>query len=86
MNSLALGTPTSAVEISHISAHGIWIIAGEKECFMDYEHFPWFKNASIGQILNVTEPSPMHFYWPDLDIDLGLDTILYPERFPLVGS
>lgn len=29
------------------------------------------------------EPSPGHYYWPDLDVDLCQDAILYPERFPL---
>jgi len=48
-----------------------------------YEDFPWFKDAPIGKILNVEQPTPGHFYWPDLDVDLGLETIERPERFPL---
>jgi hypothetical protein len=54
-----------------------------KELFMSYDDFPWFKEASVGKIINVHEPSPGHFYWPDLDIDLGIGTIEHPERFPL---
>ena len=50
---------------------------------MSYEDFPWFKDAPVGKVLNVEEPSPGHFYWPDLDVDLGLDTIEKPENFPL---
>ena len=42
-----------------------------------------FKNAPIGKIVNVEETSPDHFYWPDLDIDIGLRTIEQPEKFPL---
>ena len=34
-------------------------------------------------LLNVEQPSADHFYWPDLDVDLGLETIEHPERFPL---
>jgi len=34
-------------------------------------------------VANVTEPSPGHFYWPDLDIDLGIETIRHPKWFPL---
>src|SRR3546814_7518272 len=30
-------------------------------------------------------PSPQHLYWPDLDIDLAVDSIRHPERFPLVS-
>jgi len=51
--------------------------------FLAYENFPWFKDASVGKLLNVEEPSPGHFYWPALDIDLTTEIIDHPERFPL---
>jgi hypothetical protein len=37
----------------------------------------------VGKILNVEEPTPGHFYWPDLDVDLDTESIEHPERFPL---
>ncbi len=83
MNSEALGKHTSQIEITNISSHGIWILARGKELFMSYEDFPWFKEASIGKVLNVEEPTPGHFYWPELDVDLGIESIKHPERFPL---
>lgn len=82
MNSKPHGKDTS-VEVSHISSHGIWLLAGEKELFMSYADFPWFKDAPVGHVLNVQEPSPAHYYWPDLDIDLTVEIIEHPERFPL---
>jgi len=66
-----------------VSGHGLWLLAGDEELFLSYEEFPWFRDASIGKVVNVIEPSPGHFYWPDLDVDLGLETIRHPERFPL---
>ncbi len=78
-----LGKNILTVEVTHISSHGIWILAGNDEMFLDYENFPWFKDASVKQILNVQEPSPNHFYWPDLDVDLSTDIIENPERFPV---
>jgi hypothetical protein len=33
----------------------------------------------------VTLPSPHHLYWPDLDIDLAVDSLDHPERYPLVS-
>jgi hypothetical protein len=50
---------------------------------MPYGNFPWFRDVPVGKILNVEEPTPGHFYWPDLDIDLTEEIILHPERFPL---
>jgi len=78
-----LGEHISAVEVTHVSRHGVWLLAGDRELFMPYDDFPWFKEASIGKILNVEERTPGHFYWPDLDVDLGVDPIEHPERFPL---
>ncbi len=83
MSSQALGESTSLTEVTNVSAHGLWLLSGGKELFMPYEDFPWFKNAPIGEVLNVKEPTPGHFYWPDLDVDIGIETIENPERFPL---
>jgi hypothetical protein len=83
MNSQALGKSISEVEVTNISNNGIWLLSGDKELFMSYEKFPWFKNVTVGKILNVEEPTPGHFYWPDLDVDLDTESIEHPERFPL---
>ena len=83
MSSQTLGENTSLTEVTNVSAHGLWLLSGETELFLSYKDFPWFKNAPIGEVLNVEEPTPGHFYWPDLDVDIGLETIENPERFPL---
>ena len=83
MNSQALGKSTLMVEVTNISSHGIWLLTREKELFIPFKEFPWFKDAPIGKILNVEEPTPGHFYWPELDVDLGIESIEHPERFPL---
>ena len=80
------GNITSDVEITNISSHGIWIISGNKEIFLSYKDFPWFKDVSVGKILNVQEPFPDHFYWPDLDIDLSKEIIEHTERFPMKAN
>jgi hypothetical protein len=82
----ALGKNTSTVEVTHISSYGVWLLANDRELFMSYEQFPWFKDAPIGKIINVAEPSPGHFYWPDLDVDLSAEIIAHPERFPLTAK
>ena len=83
MNSEQLGETVSEVEVTNISTHGIWLLVGEREFFLSYEDFPWFKEVPIGNILRIEQPTPGHFYWPDLDIDLGIESIEHPERFPL---
>ena len=83
MSSEPLGIGTSGLEVTNISAHGIWLLVEGRELFMSYEDFPWFKSASVGEILNVEQPTSGHFHWPDLDVDLGIESIEHPERFPL---
>ena len=83
MNSEPLGKPTSEVEVTNVSSHGISLLAHGKELFLAYDDFPWFRDVPVGKILNVEEPTPNHFYWPGLDIDLTPEIIEHPERFPL---
>jgi len=82
-SSAALGESTSAVEVTNVSKHGLWLFAAGREMFLPYVEFPWFKDAPVSSVFNVEEPSPGHYYWPDLDVDLGLETIEHPERFPM---
>ena len=45
MNSEQLGTIASDVEVTNISTHGIWLLVDEREFFLSYEDFPWFKEG-----------------------------------------
>jgi hypothetical protein len=83
MSLLTHGAHISEIEITHISSHGVWLLAHNKELFMSYEDFPWFKDKSVKEIINVEEQSLGHYYWPDLDVDLTEEIIEHPERFPL---
>ena len=79
-------SPTSPVEVTNVSVHGFWLFVGERELFVPFEQFPWFRDASIRAIANVQLPSPHHLYWPDLDIDLAVESIEHPEKYPLVSQ
>ncbi len=83
MSSQPLGKNTSPAEITNISSNGVWLLSGDRELFMSYDDFPWFRDVPVGKILKVEEPTPGHFYWPDLDVDIGIEIIEHPERFPL---
>lgn len=83
MNSPLHGIPSSGAEVTNISSHGLWLLTNDKEYFLAYDEFPWFKDVPVSKILNVEEPSPGHFHWPELDVDLGVDSIEHPERYPL---
>jgi len=83
MNSLVVGKSILDVEVSHISAHGIWLLTENQEFFMPYEEFPWFRDAKVKDILAVEQPRHGHFYWSNLDVDLTIEMIKNPHHFPL---
>ncbi len=81
------GICTSAVEVIHISRHGFWLLLGEEEeLLLPFAQFPWFRQATIEQISTIEWPTPDHLYWPELDIDLSVQSIRQPEKFPLLAK
>ena len=86
MKSLKHGKNISSPEVTNISEHGFWLLLADKEYFLPFEQFPWFRTATIDQITTVTLESPSHLYWPDLDIDLSTTIIEHPEKYQLVSK
>ena len=79
------GTSTFPVEVTNVSRHGLWLLVGNEELFLPFEHFPWFRDASIEKLSAVERQTADHLHWPLLDIDLSLESIRNPAAFPLVS-
>ncbi|MDH4083267.1 MAG: DUF2442 domain-containing protein [Nitrospira sp.] len=86
MKSATLGKNISGVEVTNISKHGFWLLLADEELFLPFKEFPWFKEASVEELLHVAWPHPHHLYWPDLDVDVAVESIRHPEKFPLVSK
>ncbi len=84
MTSSVHGASTSQVEVANIDQHGLWLLIDDKEYFLPYEDFPWFRQATLHQILTVELLHGDHLRWPDLDVDISLDSLAHPESFPLI--
>ena len=84
MRSQKLGTSTSDVEVTHISAHGVWLLVKGREHFLPHDEFPWFKEARLREILEVELLHGTHLHWPALDVDLCVESLGDPGAFPLV--
>jgi hypothetical protein len=80
------GASTSGVEVSHVSKHGFWLLLKDEELLVSFAEFPWFKEVSIEQLSKVELPSDNHLYWPQLDIDICVDSIRNPKAFPLISK
>jgi hypothetical protein len=79
------GTITLAAEVTNVSTHCFWLLLDDEELAVPFIDFPWFKKATIEQLSEVQRPSIDHLYWPQLDVDLSVESIRQPENFPLVS-
>jgi hypothetical protein len=86
MRSASRGKRTSAAEVTNVSANGFWLLLGDRELHVPFKTFPWFRQATISQLLNVKWSTSHHLYWPELDVDLAVESIEHPERYPLVSA
>ena len=80
------GTNTSTVEVTNVSLHGFWLFLDGRELYVAFKLFPWFQDASIRELTSVKRPSRTHLYWSALDVDLAVESIEHPERYPLVSQ
>lgn len=71
------------VSVENINNSGIWMFIKVKEYFLTYQDYPYFKNKNISDIKNVKLLHQTHLYWPELDIDLEIDNLENPEKYPL---
>lgn len=69
-----------------MSKHSLCLLLGDEELNVPFTEFPRFKGATIEQLLDVQRPTPNHLYWPQLDIDLAVESIRNPGAFPLVSK
>ncbi|OLE37470.1 MAG: hypothetical protein AUG00_08060 [Candidatus Rokubacteria bacterium 13_1_20CM_2_70_7] len=86
MKSGQRGKSTLGVKVTNVSPQGFWLLIADSERFVSFKEFPWFREATIGELTNVILPSTHHLYWPDLDVDLAVDSLDHPERYPLLSK
>jgi len=82
MKSLKRGKDIS-ISVENITPFGIWLFVKEKEYFLTYNEFPYFKDQTLSSIQNVQLLHGYHLFWPDLDIDLEIENLENPEKYPL---
>ena len=82
MKSLKRGESIS-VSVENITPFGIWLFVREREYFLSYKDYPYFKDQILRVIQNVQLLHGYHLYWPELDVDLEIDNLEHPEKYPL---
>ncbi len=80
------GISTLAVEVTQVSRHSFWLLLDDEELAIPFSDFPWFKSATIEQLCEIERPTENHLYWPELEMDLSVESIRKPENFPLISK
>ena len=77
-------TSNTSVSVLMINGQGIMITVGGRDYFLSYNRIPWMREASIKDVLNVQMCGDEAIEWPALDVDLEIESLRYPERYPLL--
>lgn len=71
-------------QVTQITPFGVWVLMGDHEFYLNYKDYPWFKEAKVSQIHHLEVTRTGNLRWPELDIDLEYDSLIFPEAYPLV--
>ncbi|OGB89247.1 hypothetical protein A2625_03650 [candidate division WOR-1 bacterium RIFCSPHIGHO2_01_FULL_53_15] len=69
--------------VENITGFGVWLLVHGQEYFLDYNNYPYFRHKTVEAIKNLHLLHGYHLYWPDLDVDLEIDNLKNPEKYPL---
>ena len=75
---------STSVSVLMINAQGIMLSVLGQDFFLSYNRIPWMQDAPIRSVLNVQMSGPAAIEWPDLGVDLEIESLRHPERYPLV--
>jgi hypothetical protein len=83
MKSIIRCQDVTGIEVMNITKYGLWLLTSDSELFISFQGFPQFLDASVSKIMKVQQPNPNLLHWPDLGIDLAIQSVL---RFPLAAK
>ena len=75
---------STSASVLMINAQGIMLSVCGQDYFLSYNRLPWMQDAPIRSVLNVRMSGSDAIVWPDLDVDLEIESLRHPERYPLV--
>lgn len=77
-------TSSISVDVLMINDRGIMISVQGQDYFLSYNRVPWMRDATINEVLDVQMSGKNAIEWPKLDVDLEVDSLKHPERYPLL--
>lgn len=80
---LKINGNNTSVKVLTITANGILLSIPDGDFFLNYNDFPWFKNASVNDVFDVEMEGDSAVRWDKLNVDLEIESILHPEKYPV---
>lgn len=74
----------TSANVLMINDKGLMLSVLGQDYFISFNRLPWMKDAAIKDVLDVQMCGDDAIEWPKLDIDLEIDSLKHPERYPLV--
>ena len=75
---------STLADVLMINDRGIMISVEGQDYFLSYNRVPWMREATINDVLNVRMSGKNAIEWPQLGVDLEIDSLRHPERYPLL--
>ena len=73
---------STSASVLMINGQGIMLSVLGHDYFLSYNRIPWMQDAPIRSVLNVQMSGPEAIAWPDLDVDLEIDSLRPPRALP----
>ena len=77
-------TSSTLVDVLMINNQGLMLSVAGQDYFLSYNRVPWMRDATINEVLDVRMSGKNAIEWPKLDVDLEVDSLRHPERYPLL--
>ena len=77
-------TSSTLVDVLMINDRGLMLSVMGQDYFLSYNRVPWMRDATINEVLEVRMSGKNAIEWPKLDVDLEVDSLRHPERYPLL--
>ena|SRR3990167_6410060 len=81
MNALKNGNNTS--EVKMINSKGFVLKINDKEYFLSFDNYPYFRDIPVQDIFNVTIDEYRDLRWEKYDIDLCEEILNNPLEYPV---
>ncbi len=81
---LETNTRDTLANVLMINSQGLLLSVYGQDYFLSYNRVPWMREASINEVLDVRMSGRNAIEWPLLNVDLEIDSLRHPERYPLL--